>query len=327
MKKHKEISGLVLRLLAMAAIFTGWMLLAFTSPAKAEETESAQKVSIELTRTKPTLTAGRFFTFRAKVSGTEAPVIWSVSDEDKASITNGGKLTGIRAGKVTVTASVGEVRESIDVAIKGKKKIAIDAGHQGKGNSALEPIGPGAAAKKPKVASGTQGAATKVPEYKLTLAIALRLKDELLDRGYEVYMIRETHDVDITNKERAVLANKSGSDICIRLHADGSSVESVRGASALYPSSKNPYVKGLSKESKRLSQLVLDAMCEKSGAKNRGLIIRDDLTGTNWSKIPVTLIEMGYMTNRAEDRRMQEEEYQQKLAFGMADGIDAYFQE
>ena len=61
-------------------------------------------------------------------------------------------------------------------AAKTKKtyKIAIDAGHQGKGNSKTEPIGPGAKMRKPKVAYGTQGVKTKVPESKLTLQIALK---------------------------------------------------------------------------------------------------------------------------------------------------------
>ena len=57
----------------------------------------------------------------------------------------------------------------------------------------------------------------------------------------------------------------------------------------------------------------------------RGCIIRDDLTGTNWSEIPVTLIEMGFMSNSAEDRKMQKKTFQNKMAKGMADGIDSYF--
>ena len=96
-------------------------------------------------------------------------------------------------------------------AAKTKKtyKIAIDARHQGKGNGKTEPIGPGAKMRKPKVAYGTQGVKTKVPESKLTLQIALKLEKELKKRGYDVYMIRRKQNVNISNEQRAIRANKS----------------------------------------------------------------------------------------------------------------------
>ncbi len=208
---------------------------------------------------------------------------------------------------------------------ESKKVVAIDAGHQAKGDSSTEPIGPGAKTKKAKVAGGTSGISTKVPEYKLTLEVAKKLKKELVSRGYKVVMIRKTNDVNISNKKRALIANKKA-DICIRLHADGNNNSSVYGASALYPSTANKYVGKLSKKSKKLSECVLNNMCEISGARNRGLMVRDDLTGTNWSTIPVTLIEMGFMSNPAEDKKMQKKSYQKKLVKGMAEGIDEYFE-
>ena len=112
--------------------------------------------------------------------------------------------------------------------------VAIDAGHQKKGDTRKEPIGPGSRKKKAKVASGTQGVATKVPESKLTLSVAKKLKWELKKRGYKVYMVRRKQNVNISNKKRALLVNKSGADVCIRLHADAGG-KRVRGASALFP--------------------------------------------------------------------------------------------
>ncbi len=81
----------------------------------------------------------------------------------------------------------------------------------------------------------------------------------------------------------------------------------------------------MSKPSQKLSGCILKSYCKKTGIKSRGLIVRDDLTGTNWSKIPVTLIEMGFLSNPVEDRFMQKAANQKKMATGIADGVDDYF--
>lgn len=214
-----------------------------------------------------------------------------------------------------------------NVTAKEKKdiKIAIDAGHQARGNFATEPVGPGSGTRKAKVAGGATGVASHVPEYKLTLAVSKKLQKELKARGYKVYMIRTKNNVNISNKKRAQLANKSGADIYIRIHADSSNSRAVTGASGLYPSKANKYVSKLSTKSKKLSSCLLKSYCKKTKIRNRGLVARDDLTGTNWSKIPVSLIEMGFLSNPSEDRKMQKSNFQIKMAKGIADGIDAYF--
>lgn len=278
----------------------------------------------KITTSVETVCAGKKVKFGAEPGIAGGSVTWSVDKTKYASINSKGKFTAKRAGKVKVTVSDSLGSDTVTVNITPKKVVAIDAGHQKKGDSSTEPIGQGASMKKPKVAGGTSGVYTKVPEYKLTLTVAKKLKRQLVSRGYKVVMIRTKDDVNISNKERAQKANET-SDICIRLHADGSSDSSVSGASALYPSSSNKYVGKLSKSCKALSDSVLSAMCKKSGARNRGLSQRDDLTGTNWSSIPVTLIEMGFMTNKSEDIRLQDDNYQKKLAIGMAEGVEKYF--
>ena len=120
--------------------------------------------------------------------------------------------------------------------------VVIDPGHQGRGDSTTEPNGPGSATMKARVAGGTHGTTTGVYEYELTLAISQQLQTELQNRGYTVYMTRTSHDVNISNMERAQYATSGGADIAVRIHANGAENASVSGAMALAPSSSNPYI-------------------------------------------------------------------------------------
>lgn len=208
-----------------------------------------------------------------------------------------------------------------------KKIIAIDAGHQLLADSTKEPLGPGSTVLKARVSSGTQGIVSKVPEYIVNLEMALKLKEKLLSEGYEVVMIRETHDVSISNKERAEIANNANADLFIRIHANGSSNSKVKGIETIYPSPENPYVGALSEASKKISTLILDEMVKSTGAERRGVIPMDNMSGLNWSKVPVTIIETGYMSNKEEDKLLITSDYQDKLVQGMVNGIKLYFAE
>ena len=208
-----------------------------------------------------------------------------------------------------------------------KKIIAIDAGHQLVADSTKEPLGPGSTVLKNRVSSGTQGIVSKVPEYIINLEMALKLKAKLIAEGYEVVMIRETHDVSISNKERAEIANNAKADLFIRIHANGSSNTKVKGIETIYPSPENPFVGALSESSKKISTLILEEMIKTSGAENRGAIPMDIMSGLNWSKVPMTIIETGYMSNKDEDKLLITNEYQNKLVQGMVNGIKLYFAE
>ena len=205
--------------------------------------------------------------------------------------------------------------------------IAIDAGHQAHGNFGQEPIGPGASTMKTKVAGGTSGTTSGVPEYQLTLDVSLKLRDALEEKGYQVVMIRETNDVDITNSERAQIANEADADAFIRVHANGSDSASANGAMTICQTSSNPYNSEYYEDSKRLSELVLDAYTEATGIRKERVWETDTMSGINWCMVPVTIIELGYMTNPEEDMKMQDEEFQNTMVEGIVAGIETYLDE
>lgn len=203
--------------------------------------------------------------------------------------------------------------------------IVIDPGHQLRGDNNKEANGPGSNTMKARVTSGTTGVATGVAEYILNLDISLKLKAELENRGYVVHMTRSTHDVNISNKERAEYANSVNADIAVRIHANGSSNASIRGVETYGPSASNPYVSHLSNASMSLSKCIVDSYAAATGFRNRGARTSDIMTGINWSSVPVTIVELGYMSNADEDRAMQDSTMQNNMVQGIANGIDAYF--
>lgn len=203
--------------------------------------------------------------------------------------------------------------------------VAIDAGHQAKGNSEKEPVGPGSTTMKAKVATGTEGTITKLPEYKLTLAVSEKLKRILEERGYKVVMIRESNDVNISNAERAKQANESGASIFVRIHGNSLDNSTVSGVLSMCQTAGNPYNGDLHDKSYSLSRKITDSISASTGFRNRGVQETDTMSGINWCDIPVSIVEMGFMSNPEEDQKMALDEYQEKIAAGIAAGIDAYF--
>ncbi len=226
----------------------------------------------------------------------------------------------------------GEAHEGTDIYYVGtgekrEQIVVIDAGHQAEGSSAKEPNGPGSDEMKAEVSWGSEGAYSGA-EHALNLEVALLLRDELIARGYSVVMIRETADVNISNMKRAEIANKYNAAAYVRVHANYYDDLSMNGAMTICHSESNPYPDCVAtyEESRLLSELVLQSFCKATGMKQLEIREMDNMTGTNWSKVPTTIVEMGFLSNKSDDMLMATRFFKEQAAEGLADGLDMYFE-
>jgi N-acetylmuramoyl-L-alanine amidase len=163
--------------------------------------------------------------------------------------------------------------------------------------------------------------ATGIPESELVLAVSLKLRDALAAAGVEVVMTRTTQDVDLSNIQRAQIANQAGADLFVRVHADGSTDSATSGIHVLYPASVEGWTDDIAAPSKQAAALAQRELIASTGAKDRGIDSRSDMTGFNWSDVPAVIPEIGFMTNPAEDRLLATEEYQDAVVAGLLRAI------
>lgn len=218
-----------------------------------------------------------------------------------------------------------EQREQEAMEEQKAETIVLDPGHSAVVAEGEEPLGPDSSEYKAADTSGTSGINTGVQEYELTMNISIQLKKELENRGYTVLMTRESNDIPVSCIKRAETANNVKADAYVRIHANGSENQSAQGAMTICTTPESPYVPELYTASRLLSDCIISKFCEAAGCENEGVWETDSMSGNNWSKVPVTIVEMGYMTNPKEDVLMQTSEYQMKIVQGVANGIDAFF--
>ena len=199
--------------------------------------------------------------------------------------------------------------------------VVVDPGHDLRGNPATEPIGPGSSMQKIKDGGGTHGVVSELTEAELNMRVALRLRALLEQAGVRVVMTRtKTAQTSMGNIARARIANQAGANLFLRIHADGSTDRSVRGTHTLYPAFRRGWTDDVYATSKRAARIVQSETRSALGFPDRGLQERSDFTGFNWSDVPVILVEMGFMTNPAEDRLLATDAYQRRAAIGLCRG-------
>ena len=200
--------------------------------------------------------------------------------------------------------------------------ICLDPGHgtAPEIGRQLEPIGPGARELKVKDGGGTAG------EAPVVLEIARRTRVELLARGYRVALTRERDGYRGGNRERARFCNARDAALMIRIHADGSTDPSRNGVATLVPARRRGWTDDVHGASARAGRLVQRELVRATGARDRGIVERADLTGFNWADVPVVLVETGFLTNRDEAARLRSGADQARIARGLAAAATAFIE-
>lgn len=199
--------------------------------------------------------------------------------------------------------------------------VCLDPGHARTPNLTMERIGPGSSVRKIKDGGGAPGEAVVV------LEIAWKTRALLLQRGYRVVMTRTGAEFDYGNGgniARAQFCNRRRAALMLRIHADGSTNPALHGAAMLYPAWHRGWTDDIYRPSRQAAAIVQRQLVRKTGALDRGLVARGDLTGFNWADVPVILTETGFMSNPRERRLLQSDWYQWRVARGLAAGVASF---
>lgn len=198
--------------------------------------------------------------------------------------------------RITATPSASPELPPID---PNKYTVVLDAGHDGKTLGAVYPDANG----------------VDIYEKDLTLSMVYKLRDILLNEGYNVVLTRDGETAGDLY-ERSELANRVNADLFVSIHCN--SAPTVPTFQGLYT-----YYYPTSSRSKAFAQAVQDAACAASGAVDRGIASANFvvLRETNMAAV---LVETGFMTNVEELTRLCDETYQQKLMEDVARGVGDY---
>lgn len=174
--------------------------------------------------------------------------------------------------------------------------IVLDAGHGGKDPGAI---------------------VEDVTEKEITLSIALKTRELLENSGYKVAMTR-TDDSFLSLDDRAAYANRKNAKLFISIHCNSSEDGAGGGIETFYSEYKE-------ESAKNPAELIQHSMIEQTAAKDRE-VKTANYTVLVRTKMPSVLVETGFLTNETERALLSEDDYQEKIAQGITDGILKYFE-
>ncbi|WIV11887.1 N-acetylmuramoyl-L-alanine amidase family protein [Proteiniborus sp. MB09-C3] len=185
----------------------------------------------------------------------------------------------------------------------GSKLIIIDAGHGGKDPGAIAPN-------------------TKVKEKDLNLKVALKLDKKLKELGFRTILTRSTDEF-IDLYERAGIANRNNADAFISIHFNSNTKSDIAGVQTLYCPAFDSKVK--EGDQYPFAKAIQDSLLSGLNNKDKGIIKRPDLVVIRETKMVAALAELGFVTNPAEEKLIITDEYHEKAAQALANGIVNYF--
>jgi len=156
-----------------------------------------------------------------------------------------------------------------------------------------------------------------IREKDINLSIAKLVQGKLEILGYQVLMVRD-EDTYIAKEDRVIYANASRADIYVSIHQNASEDIGANGMEVWYKEDG-------SRDNKRLAQLIHQQAIQKTGAAQRELRSDADFHVTGETTMPACLIETGFLSNEEERGNLVTAEYQEKIAEGIAQGIELYF--
>lgn len=249
------------------------------------------------------------------------------STENTTNINSNNKRTNKNTNKNnSIKVDLNKTNAQNDSNNNSKKiTIVLDPGHSSKSSNETEYVSPDSKEKKLKDTTGAISINSKIPEYEITNKISKTLKQLLEKDGYNVILTKDNISEQRSNIERANIGNMSNANLLIRIHCDSVDSQSANGASMLVPEVKGYVTKDIAQKSYLYGEKIIDAYTKTTGIYNRGVIKRDDLTGFNWSKVPVVLLELGFISNPKEDAYLSNNKNYNEICEGIKKGIDNCF--